>query len=133
MASDDRPRHRGLQEVRVTKSSLITKLRENREEHRAIFEEALSGWKEKVTKALEDAYQDALAGKEFRVHFGLERPEDHTEDYDQAITMLEMSLDEELVLTYSEFRQYVMDEWGWHHAFAASTMAYSETARNKFS
>lgn len=123
---------RGLDSVRVTKDELLQAIRKNRDEHRLIFEEALEGWKSKVTKALEYAVADAKAGKDYRLTVGLVRPEDHTKDYDRAIRMLEMSQDDELVLSAVDFATYVMDEWGWQRTFAANTTLYSESARNKF-
>ena len=42
--------------------------------------------------------------------------------------MLEMSVEEELVLTETQFSSYVMNEWDWMHSFAAGNAMYSAKA-----
>lgn len=129
----DVPALRNLQTVRVKLEELLAIVRTNRDEHRAIYEDALDGWKTKVTESLEAAYLAAKEGKDYNVSFYLPQPEDHTNDYNVAIKMLEMSQDDELELSYAEFRQFVMDEWGWQRAFltASSNYTSTDTASNK--
>ena len=45
------------------------------------------------------------------------KPDNHVKEYDGTISLLKASLDEEFVLTNSEFSQYVRDEWGWKNTF----------------
>ena len=47
-----------------------------------------------------------------------------TKEYDQVIDMLDMSVDSEIELTHSEFRQYVRDEWGWSEMFNTTAVNY---------
>ena len=123
---------RGFQTVRLDKESLLKRVKANRTEHRKIYEEAMEGWKRSVIEELERAYKDALEGKDFRVAFRLTRPEDHTSDYDTAIELLEMSLDDEFELSYTEFSNYVLDKWGWQAAFVGTARSYgSRTAMEK--
>lgn len=121
---------RGLSKVRVNKGDLLEAVKKNRDDHRKIFEEALDGWRKQVVEALEQAYKEAKEGKNFRMWFDLPRPEDHTKEYDQAITMLEFSMDDELELTQGEFAMYVMDEWGWQRTFAGMAQSYNSTTAN---
>jgi hypothetical protein len=51
-------------------------------------------------------------------------PQDFTEAYDRVLDQLETTVDEIVELTDAEFRQYLRDEWGWQHEFAASTSTY---------
>lgn len=51
-------------------------------------------------------------------------PDSHENDYDAAITMLEMSVDETLTVPANLFRQLVMDEWDWKQDFEVTTSAY---------
>lgn len=127
------PGLRGLSEVRVKKDDLEEIVKKNAAEHRAIFEEALDGWQKAVTAALEEAVADAKAGKGYKIHLGLQKPEDHSKEYNQVLKMLEMSQDEELELNSHEFSCYVMDEWGWQAAFLMSSSSYgSSSASDKF-
>lgn len=119
---------RGLDTVRVKKDELLERIEKNRDEHRQIFEEALDGWKKAVTRALEEAYQDALQGKEFRLHVGLVKPEDHSDQYDTVIELLKMSQDDELELTQHDFACYALDKWQWQAAFLTTSMDYGSAS-----
>lgn len=130
----DEPILRGLDTVRVKKEEVEKKVKENRDEHRKIFEEAFDGWKAKYVEWLEVTLAQAREGKELGSRFALTRPEDHTRDYDQVLTMLAMSQDAELELSAHEFANYIMDEWGWQHSFLMASMSSgSHIAEGKFS
>jgi hypothetical protein len=130
--SDETPKLRGLETVRVSKTKLLEKVKANREEHRATFEEAIAGWRDEIVRRVEEILRDAKAGRDVPLHIGVVRPEDHTSDYDSVISLLEMSEDDELELTYQQFNQYANDNWGWQHQFLATASTYgSETALNK--
>lgn len=116
---------RGLGSVRIRRKDLLDKLTANRDGHRSVFEEAIDGYHKAVIDALEEALEDAKAGKQYRPQIFLPEPADHTPDYDRAIAMLEMSLDEELELTAGEFAQYALDDWGWKRDFMATTSNYT--------
>lgn len=114
---------RGLHTVRLTKESLIARLRENRNKHREEFEAGLEVYREAVLKELEEWLEDARKGKRITAYTQLRAPEDHTTEYDQAIEMLEFSLDEELELSAEDFAQYVRDDWGWKRQFTQTLMS----------
>lgn len=131
---DEVTRLRGLDTVRVSKADLLSIIRENRAEHRKIFEEAIDGWHEQVQKKLKEMVAAAKKGPQaVQLHLNLPKPEDHTRDYDRVIKMLELSKDEELELDDREFATYVMDDWGWQGAFLATTASYSSIAASKLS
>lgn len=120
---------RGIDTVRVNKDALLERIKENRDQHRTIFEEAIAGWKKKVTETLEERYQAALRGEQFNVAIHLPRPEDHTDQYDTVIELLTMSLDEELELTQHDFACYALDKWQWQAQFLTASASYgSRTA-----
>lgn len=118
---------RGLQTVRVNKDELLKRIKKNRADHRQIYEEAMDGWKKAVIDELEKMHADALKGKDFRLAVRLERPEDHTDEYDTIIELLEMSLDDELELPYNEFANYALDKWGWQGRFLSMSASYGST------
>lgn len=117
-----------MKSVKVSKVDLLVALRDNRSGHRAIFEEALEGYKDTVLGLLSQHVKDVKAGKVKMIQVFLPEPEDHTKDYDRVIRMVEMSLEDELELDQSEFRQYVMDDWSWKNQFLTSNSTYSGTA-----
>lgn len=115
---------RGLSSVRVSRDELLKKVRENRDGHRVIFEEALEGWHTTVTEALASMLKDARAGKKYTPYFSIPEPQDHTREYDRVIGMLEMSKDEELVLSASDFAMYAQDDFGWKNDFLTTASNY---------
>lgn len=108
-----------MKTVKVSKDELIKKITENRDSHKKLLEEALEGYQKLAVKKLESKIRAVKAGKKVRsITFDI--PQDYSKDYDRALKMLEMSVDKEIELDQNEFRQYVMDEWGWKQQFLMS-------------
>lgn len=122
---------RGMQVVKVKKSELLAKLKASRFEHREIFLEALDGYHKAAIEALAARVKEAKDNKRVNLYFGLEQPIDQTKEYDRVITMLEMSVDDEIELTQQEFANYVMDDWSWMSQFLTSNAGYSQRATTK--
>lgn len=94
-----------------------------RKNHRSVFEEALEGYRNRLTAELERRVRDLRKGRRIDQYIGLPEPEDHTDDYDRILTMAEMSVAGTVDLTEDEFAMYVMDQWHWKQSFSASTEA----------
>jgi hypothetical protein len=114
--------------VTVKKDELLKVLEENRAKHRALFEEAQVSYRKRVIKELDRRLEDAKAGRKFNTYISLPVPEDHTEDYDTEIRMLELEVAEEVKISGRQFTQLVMDDWGWKASFTANTVAYTASA-----
>lgn len=119
---------RGIGTVRVKKSKVLEQMKANREVHNGIFLEALEGYHKEFLKKIQETLDDAKKNKKFQHYWIIEQPEDHTDEYDAIIQMLELSLDTELILTQQEFRTYMMDDWGWKNNFLNTNSTYSSTA-----
>lgn len=119
------PTLRGLSQVRVHKDYLLEKLRQNRNEHRRLFEDALDGWHKEVLAELQRMMKRAKADKHYQPRWCLPVPQDHTQEYDHIIALLEASLDTEFELSSLEFAQFVQDDWGWKADFLRSTASYT--------
>lgn len=117
-----------MESVTVNKSDLLEALNTNRDAHRAIFEEALAGYKTEAERLLEGHLAAVRSGKVRTVLVNLPMPEDHTRDYDRAIKMIEMSVDTEITIDETSFSQYVMDDWRWKRQFLTSNSTYSIAA-----
>jgi hypothetical protein len=120
-----------MKEVTVNKQELLTILRQNRADHRAIFEEALDGFARTAERLLQQRLDLLRAGQRRTVQVILPVPEDHTTDYDRAIKMVEMSVGDTLTLAERDFAQYVMDDWGWQREFISNSYG-STRASGKF-
>lgn len=113
-----------MEVITVNKAELLEKLKENRNKHRQQFEKALAGWQDTVLEKLKSAVAEAEAGKRFRTSFHLPQPSDHTDEYDEIIAAVEWETSDEIRLGRSEFRQFVLDEWGWKRDFMLTSARY---------
>jgi hypothetical protein len=115
---------RGLQQQTFGKRELLERIRSNLATHRDVYEHAMSGYRGAAQDWFDEQLGKALQGKPFEVWFKEPVPEDHTEDYEAVIDQLELSQEDVVTLSLSEFRQYVRDEWGWKKEFMATTSNY---------
>lgn len=117
-----------MNEITVPKAQLLTILKENRSKHRSIFEEALEGYRKRVVDELEARLFAARAGTKWDAMIVLVQPENHTKEYDRAIQMLEMDINDTVILDEQQFTMFVQDEWGWTDRFLTSNAPYSRVA-----
>lgn len=111
-----------MDDVKVKRVELLAKIKENRNKHRDLFLKAQEGYRELMIEALDQMLQDAKNGKQIRRAVTMPEPIDHTDDYDNAIAMLEMSVDDEVMIDAMSFSQYVRDNWSWKaHALHTNT------------
>lgn len=127
---------RGMQmrEVKVDRKELLKKVKENREKHVSEFKEAVIGYKTVALKEIERGMdrlkkqvEELRAGEVLHltaVSFNIAVPQNHSKDYDQVISMLEMSVDDTLTIRSDEFAMYVMDDWGWKTDFENTSTIY---------
>lgn len=111
--------------VTVDKAELLTILRANRDKHRAQFLKAQEGYRARAIHELDRALADARKGNEVRLALSMPVPEDHTEDYDREIRMLEMSVRDEVEIDSHLFDEVVMDRWSWSRNFEKISATYS--------
>jgi hypothetical protein len=111
-------------EIVVDKNELLDVLRANRDRHRDVFLKAQQGFRERAIAELDRSLADAQVGDDVRLAVHLPKPEDHTEDYDREIRMLEMHQEPTVKIRAALFDQIVMDRWGWSAAFNATNSAY---------
>lgn len=112
--------------VAVKKEELLGYLRDNRILHMAIYNDALEGYREEAIKLLEKSLEDAKNGGEIVIQFKLNKPISYLKEYDKAILMMKMSVDDVITLSDQEFSQYIMDEWSWSNNFLMSNMQYTK-------
>lgn len=108
--------------VKINKAKLIVAIQANRDNHKAELAEALEVYRKNVIATLNRKLAAVKAGKKVRnVYF--EIPQDNTKEYDRALKMLDMSVDDIIELDQREFQQYVMDEWNWKGDFNRAYMS----------
>lgn len=115
--------------TKVRKSELVTKIKEELEEHKKKYAAALNGWMEQMHSAAEKVIQRVSDGtltafpKEFRNL--MEIPSLHVDDYEAALRMLEMSVEDEITLEPEDFDQLVLGNWQWKERWEATNALYS--------
>lgn len=114
-----------MREVTVKRDELLQKLHKNKEGHRTLFEEAQRGFRERVVQELDRRMEDARRGRKVDLYINLPEPEDHTKDYDRVISMVEMSVSDEVELTANDFSRYVMDDWEWKERAMTTNSMYT--------
>lgn len=117
-----------MREVKVRRLDLLTTVSQNRHRHAENYKKAIEVYKQEAVESIEKLLSDAKAG-DIRHSISLVKPEQHLEEYDQALLMLQMSVDDEVTLTTEEFAQYVMDKWSWARQFEQATMSYASKFR----
>ena len=117
-----------MEAITVNVVDLKGKLKENRSKHRAIFEEAVEGYRKAAVELLEAHIARIKNGKLERVMVQLPLPEDHTLDYDRVLAMLDMHIEDTIDVEEHDFQSYVLDDWTWKRQFLTSSADYSPTA-----
>ena len=115
--------------IPVDRQKLIEILNTNRANHNAIFQEAVEGYRAKAIEKLNQYIDEVKEGKIVRSYWHMPEPEDHTEEYDRVIGLLEMATDKQVKMSDVEYQSYVLDNWSWKKAFIASNSYYSSTAK----
>jgi hypothetical protein len=115
--------------IKVDKEKLLATLETNRAAHGAAYETAKRGYIRVTTQQLQEHIERLANGDLIERAWIPSPPDDHTSDYDDVISMMEWSMDNEVELTQAQFKQYVQDDWGWKDAWVTSNTAYIESAR----
>lgn len=121
---------KGMKSINVKRSALLDALRNNRQKHATEAEEAKAGYIVQVEKGLRKALRELKTGK-ITTNLNLHPPVDQTAEYDRAIQMMEMSVDDNIELTEIEFRQYIQDEWSWRAAASLLNTTYAAAGKAK--
>lgn len=144
-----------MKEVTVNRDQLIETLEDNFERHKRDYAEAKEGYQEQALAAVDQKFQKAkkqlednfeLIRKKIRdldpndpepirdiitlihtVSMSLAVPQNHSYDYEMAIQMAKMEVNETITLTQDEFQCLVMDDWEWRREFEATKMSYSQS------
>lgn len=120
-----------MKEVRIKKDKLLQILNKNWDEHREIFLAAQVEYRKQAVALLDEQLALARTGQPFVLSKIVElvSPEDHTNDYERAIQMLELSVDDTIVLSTADFANLVQDQWSWSRQWAHSNSRYVDSPK----
>ena len=117
-----------LDKVKVQKTELLSKMKDNREQHQKDVQELLVSRNEETKEYFSSLAEKLASSPEFQpkenIKFPL--PVDNTGSYDRAIKMVEMSVDDEIELTEDQFDKLVMDNWEWKSDFLTTSQFYGK-------
>jgi len=114
-----------MKNVTLAKAELIAVITSNQLTHNQEYAEMMQAFKVEVateTKAMIEF--NASREKDFRTSIDVREPMSHNDEYDRILSMLNMSVDDNITLSQEEYRQYVLDEWSWAGMFAMSKTRY---------
>jgi len=108
--------------------TLLTHLKKNRDEHVEIVEEAQAAFRKLAIEKLDAMLADAKSGKNIRTSLGLKVPTIHTDAFDNAIGILEMTQEAgetTIEIDAGEYERFVRNCWEWSETFSTSNSGYS--------
>ena len=117
--------------AKMDRRELLDIVTSNRDKHRAVFLEALDGYRKAAIAELERALEDAKSGKEIFRTSRLVQPMDQTKDYNRAIRILECTTEAVIELDEGQFANLVLDQWHWGKQFSAANWAYSTSRQSR--
>jgi len=120
-----------MRSVNINKEELLSIVRANKQKHIEDFKESVTDYKKATLQIAKDNLALVKTGKIeeiAKVRSMPPTPVSFENDYDRAIRMLELSVDEVIDLEVNIFNQLVLDEWTWKHAFVSNSTIYKSFA-----
>ena len=116
--------------ITVDVATVLDTLRKNRENHARIVAEARAGYLQAAAAELEARLSLLKAGKVVALSFDLPLPGNYLQEYDTAISMLELHTGIQLEMTATDVETLLQDRWDWHRHFLFSNAPYSKIAQD---
>ncbi len=114
-----------MRTVKIRKSELIEAITKNRSIHIDEYVKASEGYRDYMVCELGKAIDRLKSGENIELRFDYDKPpKDHAKEYDTALKMLSMSVEDEIELYDSEFKSLVLDDWEWQHAWKLGNSKY---------
>jgi hypothetical protein len=114
---------------KVKIDELVEKLKKNREAHVEIVEEAQMEFRKEFIKRVDAMLADARNGNPISTKIGLTVPSIHTDAFDNAIGLMEMTMragEDTIEIDAGEYERFVRNNWEWTSEFVATNRAYSK-------
>jgi len=109
--------------VQVKRLDLIYTLKTNLENHKNKTKEAHREYRKKIIEICKVNLARAHAGQKLRSNSLIE-PQDFSQEYKRAISMLELTDHEFVTLTSSDYARFYMDQWSWSRNWEITTSEY---------
>lgn len=116
-----------MRDVKMNKSELLKIVLENKEKHIKEYLESVEDYKKGAVKLANEHVELAATGdlaKIAKIKSMPGAPTSYEKEYDRAIRMLELSVEDIIEIEEHVFNQLVLDEWTWKQNFVASASLY---------
>lgn len=113
--------------IKMNRIELLNIVFANQEKHAADFIEAVADYKEAVLKITKQNLALARTGdldKIAKIRAVPQKPVSYEKNYERAIRMLQLSVEDVIEVEEDVFNQLVLDEWAWKHNFVAAASLY---------
>lgn len=112
--------------VAVRRDELLKILRTNKARHVAAYDKAREVFRKQAIEKMQENLAEAIDGGKVRLGIKLERPRSYEDEYDQAISMLELSTDDTIELTMAMHEAWVLDRWAWKDRWNKTVTEYNQ-------
>lgn len=115
-----------MNSVKINRKELLKIVKENATKHVADYDEAVEDFKAGVIKVAKANLKMANTGDVASFNFQRmpSAPVNYADNYNRAIRMLELSVEDVIEVEDHIFNQLVLDEWGWKQQFVAQSALY---------
>jgi len=116
-----------MKNVIVKKADLLAALKENKQKHNTIHAAAIEGYWKELEAELKANLKLARSRKEgvMDVYVRVSAPQNHEDDYEKVIHMVECHEEELIELSDQEFDAYYRNNWHWRSDFLGSNTMYA--------
>lgn len=105
------------QSIKINKEQLLAKLKENLVIYQQEFKEAQEDYLKVVEDFAERLYNGIKNNEPYTAYLTVQPPRDYSQKYQEAIDMLEYSVDDCIELDQATFKAYIKNEWDWTDSF----------------
>lgn len=116
-----------MNSIKMNRLQLLVIVKDNLEKHLKDYTESVEDYKAGVLKLTTANLKLAKTGdteKFSQIKAIPQAPRSYEKEYNRAIRMLELSVEEVIDIEEDIFNQLVLDEWSWKHQFVASASLY---------
>ena len=103
--------------IKVNRLVLLDKLKENLLIHTNELIESNLDYRKAIIQFSNNLITALTNDDKVEPYFKIQPPLDHTKEYQEAIDMLEYSVDEVIELGEELFKAYIKNEWSWSEGF----------------
>lgn len=115
-----------MNSVKMNRKELLKIVKDNAKKHVADYNESVEDYKVAVIKVAKENLKKANTGDlgSFKFRAMPQAPASYEDNYNRAIRMLELSVEDIIEVEEHIFNQLVLDEWGWKQNFVAQSALY---------